>query len=205
MHYWESVPGWFDYQDLYSGLAQAASDDDTIVEVGVFLGRSSCYMMEELKRLGRRTRFYCVDLFKITPDDADTGGDGCMPWDENAREWKERMGYDALYDCAKFYLTHGPASDRLTEMIQGDSAATAARFGDGTVKVVFIDASHRYPNVKKDLEAWWPKVKVGGFLTGHDWVSGEEVRRAVTEFAQARGLKLGQVSGNCWIIPKEAA
>ena len=34
---------------------------------------------------------------------------------------------------------------------------------------VFIDASHEADMVYLDCEAWWPKVKVGGVLAGHDY------------------------------------
>lgn len=36
---------------------------------------------------------------------------------------------------------------------------------------VYIDAAHDYESVRDDLQAWWPLVKPGGILAGHDWVS----------------------------------
>jgi hypothetical protein len=43
---------------------------------------------------------------------------------------------------------------------------------------VFIDADHSYPAVKADIAAWMPKVKVGGWLCGHDY-DLRAVKRAV--------------------------
>ena len=37
---------------------------------------------------------------------------------------------------------------------------------------VFLDAAHDYENVKEDILSWYPKVKVGGWLTGHDYFLG---------------------------------
>ena len=54
---------------------------------------------------------------------------------------------------------------------------------------VFIDASHDYENVKKDIEAWYPKVKFGGTLAGHDW-HHHVIKRAVNEFALEKNLKI---------------
>lgn len=205
MHYWESVPGWTDYQDVYSWGVQTAAPGDTLVEVGTFLGRSCAFMMEEIQKSGKPLKLYCVDLFKITPDDADTGGTGCMPWGEDAKKWTDRMGYDALYDTAKWYLDHSPARTALTEMIQGDSAGSAHRFADNSLHFVFIDASHRYENVKRDLAAWWPKVKTGCYMCGHDWLSGEEVRKALLEFLREKGIEQVATANNCWIVEKKAA
>jgi hypothetical protein len=35
--------------------------------------------------------------------------------------------------------------------------------------LVYIDADHTYPMVKKDIELWYPLVKKGGFIGGHDY------------------------------------
>ena len=63
---------------------------------------------------------------------------------------------------------------------------------------VFIDGNHTYPFVLKDLENYWPKVKPGGYLTGHDyWHRSAEnggdfsepmVFEAVTQFAKKNNL-----------------
>lgn len=54
---------------------------------------------------------------------------------------------------------------------------------------VYIDGDHSYEAVKKDLEAWYPKVKSGGMFCGHDY-NYPDVERAVQEFAKSKGLKL---------------
>ncbi len=35
--------------------------------------------------------------------------------------------------------------------------------------LVFIDADHHYESVKEDIETWYPVVKKGGILCGHDF------------------------------------
>lgn len=49
------------------------------------------------------------------------------------------------------------------------------------VDLVFLDADHRYEAVKADIAAWWPHVRTGGLLIGHDYHLGG-VRQAVDEF-----------------------
>ncbi len=34
---------------------------------------------------------------------------------------------------------------------------------------IFIDASHVYAQVDHDIEVWWPILKPGGILAGHDF------------------------------------
>jgi len=42
-------------------------------------------------------------------------------------------------------------------------------FEDNSLGIVYIDALHAYKGVKKDIQLWLPKVKKGGFITGHDY------------------------------------
>lgn len=48
---------------------------------------------------------------------------------------------------------------------------------------VYIDGNHEYEFVKKDNETWYPKVKKGGLIGGHDYINDfPGVIRAVDEF-----------------------
>jgi hypothetical protein len=81
---------------------------------------------------------------------------------------------------------------------------------------IYIDARHDFKGVMQDLENWYPKLKRGGIMAGHDYVtqddgpsqSGQDwtvnfdgtidatktvVKGAVDSFTRARGLQV-QVS-----------
>jgi len=75
-------------------------------------------------------------------------------------------------------------------IVKADSLKAAEQFEDNSLDWVYIDADHRYESVKKDLEAWWPKVREGGIMSGHDFdrITPDKdpslfgVKKAVVEF-----------------------
>lgn len=93
----------------------------------------------------------------------------------------------------------------LIEDIQGYSWECADKFEDSGVDFVFIDADHSYDAVVKDINAWYPKVRAGGILAGHDYYPGtfEGVVKAVNEFTQSKGYELNIERGTVWWITKK--
>ncbi len=62
---------------------------------------------------------------------------------------------------------------------------------------VYIDGDHTYGGCKLDLEIWYPRVKKGGILSGHDYFNGNikeckdcGVKKAVDEMVEKYNLKL---------------
>lgn len=52
---------------------------------------------------------------------------------------------------------------------------------DGELDICWIDGNHDYDYVKQDIEVWFPKVKIGGYICGDDiFLLG--VEKAVDEF-----------------------
>lgn len=57
---------------------------------------------------------------------------------------------------------------------------------DKSLDFVYIDGAHDYDNVRADIEAWAPKVRIGGIVAGddfYDFPSGKGgVMKAATEY-----------------------
>lgn len=66
---------------------------------------------------------------------------------------------------------------------------------DRSLDFVYIDARHDYTSVLEDVSLWYPKVRPGGLLAGHDYVDGLfpegdfGVKRAVDEYLKGNGLQ----------------
>lgn len=45
----------------------------------------------------------------------------------------------------------------------------AKQFPDEYFDLIYIDADHTYEGCLKDIKAWYPKIKKGGFITGDDY------------------------------------
>ena len=61
--------------------------------------------------------------------------------------------------------------------IVGDSAESVGGVSH-QVDCVFIDADHSHDAVVKDINTWFPKVKSGGVICGHDFKEVESAIRA---------------------------
>lgn len=126
------------------------------VEVGVFRGVLSRYLLKNgVARLFmvdnwapvheqpghyKATRDYCAGL---SPEE-------CASNEALAREAVRQSG-----DKAK--------------VLKMASVEAAAQINDGSMDFVFLDADHSYEGLMADIEAWLPKVNVGGWLMGHDY------------------------------------
>lgn len=50
------------------------------------------------------------------------------------------------------------------------STEAAKKFEDESLDFVYLDGDHRFRFVLEDILAWWPKIKKGGLISGHDVV-----------------------------------
>ena len=75
-------------------------------------------------------------------------------------------------------------------LVQSFSVEASREFPDGELDIVYIDADHH--KAAEDIEAWWPKVKPGGWLCGHDYALTEwiQVKPQVDAWIVKSGLRL---------------
>ena len=84
------------------------------------------------------------------------------------------------------------------------SNKAAEQFADSHFDCVFIDMDHKYDSIYADIGYWYPKVKLGGYIAGHDY--NEEVHpgvfRAVNELIRPKGMEV--MPAMCWVHKKES-
>lgn len=153
-HRFEEIEGWFDFKDLYMLAIQSCTKNGCIVEVGAWKGKSASFMAVEIANRRKDIDFYVVDTFK-----------GSI---EHTPEEVERL-YETYIENTKGLQIR----TLVMESVEAAKEFTAVDF-------VFIDASHEYDDVIADIQSWYPKIKKGGVLAGHDY-EWEGVQRAVND------------------------
>ena len=87
-----------------------------------------------------------------------------------------------------------PYEDRIQWIFKKSNVAAGDIMEE--LDFVYIDASHRYDPVRRDLNAYFPLITFGGLIAGHDYYEGTEegslmgVKPAVNEFVEQHGFKL---------------
>lgn len=134
------------------------------------LGCAEGYFSADLCRMGA-AKLYMVDLWDHIPNQT---GDGNEP-----RDWHRKNYVDAMQRVKGFQV----------EVLRGISWVMAERVPNESLDMVYIDCCHEYECVKKDLEAWYPKIKKRGIVAGHDINNpAYGVARAVTRFCNELGV-----------------
>ena len=73
-------------------------------------------------------------------------------------------------------------NDKRVKIIKDFSSNVVKNIKDDSLDFVYIDGNHIYKYVYQDIEGWFPKIKKGGVIAGHDVFNGPEVLEAVKDF-----------------------
>lgn len=176
---WKDVEGYFSYTNLYDLALKYSPQDSVFVEVGSWMGRSTCYMGEKIKNSSKNIKFYAVDTW-----------DGSEEPQHKKTIEELKNNNITLLDVFNHNLKSCGVEEYVIP-IQNTSLEVAKTFEDDSIDFLHIDASHDYENVIADIIAWYPKVKPGGFITGDDYViNWSGVVNAVNSYFKDKSLVL---------------
>ena len=122
------------------------------VEVGVERGVHAKLLCQKIPGL----TLYCIDPWEYVPG------------------YRDHVPQERLDE---FYAETRKRLKPCMAVVWKMTSVDAARRFD-SVNFVYLDGDHRLEAVRADIEAWWPKVRAGGALLGHDY---DDVSEAVLE------------------------
>jgi predicted O-methyltransferase YrrM len=160
------------------------------VEIGSAFGASSCFIAAGLRPNGGK--LYCVDPWN-TEYRQEASGLVCYFYSEDGKlltygwdEMLKKVAYKEIGRAERECPAHATFLRNTHQFrdvicsIRRDSVAAAKEFSEA-IDFLFIDGWHEYEGVKRDCDAWLPKVKAGGIVVLHDsgWADG--VKQVIQE------------------------
>ena len=158
-HFYQTIEGWFSYEDIYRAIVDRAEDGDHFVEIGSFKGRSSAFMAVEIANSGKKIRFDCIDTWRGAAEHQDI----------------EEVINDTLYDV---FLKNIEPVKAFINPIRLTSVEASKLYTDASIDFVMIDGDHTFEAVCSDISSYLPKMKPGGIMAGDDAWVGTDPRRA---------------------------
>ena len=145
---------------------------------GAEIGTDQGEFAEVLCKTIPNLKLNCID-----PWQAEAYAPGEQPESNEKQEFFDKRYFEtrarlAPYDCLIWRKT---------------SLEALPNFDDNSLDFVYIDGNHDFLNVTQDIHYWLKKVKPGGILSGHDYVSYpfkkyNHVKKVVQAYARAYHL-----------------
>lgn len=157
---WHEIHGWFKWRSGQEEAVQQFPAGSRFVEVGTYLGQSICSLGEVIEISGKTFTVIGIDTCQ------GSGPEGPRQKDYHGAVVAQNGGTFAGV-LHKNILECGYGN--LISLIITDSISASRLFPDASLDWVHLDARHDYDGLKADIEAWLPKVKPGGWLSGDDY------------------------------------
>lgn len=154
-------------------ISLAQYSKGTFVEIGSYLGSSSCFIAEGIQQSGKKSHLFCIDT-----------------WENDARSEGNR-------DTYKEFLNNTQEYQKIITPLRGWSYDVGITF-DEKIDFIFIDGDHSYDGVKKDVDLWLPKLNPGALIVMHDIGWAEGVQRVVKEDIAPLAKQEGRLPNLYW-------
>jgi hypothetical protein len=164
-HYYQNVAGFFWFEEAYRRMLKTLPLDrpSVFVEVGSYQGQSAAFLGVELINRRIPCTLHCIDPWE-RPNDQTNGDEIRAAFERNVLPVASVLG-----DRFRFHAV--PSVDAAT------------LFTDAAVDVVWLDGDHSFDGVLSDIDAWWPKLKPGGFMGGDDFMMTPVCQAVCERFA----------------------
>lgn len=194
--YYEQIQGWADdIVKLYQKMVDISQDGAVFLEIGTWIGRSTIYMGEAIKESNKNIHLYSIDSGTGSPEH---------------KEYIQRY-HNNVASILTHHIVEADLCSYIT-YIMGRSEIEVKLFADNSLDFVFIDGDHSSEAIARDINMWWPKVKEGGVLAGHDYyVSGyhtheyiyhPDIKNVVDTTYPGLTVMVGDHTSSCWGVRK---
>jgi predicted O-methyltransferase YrrM len=165
-----------DELEMLFQLARGIKPDARVLEIGSYLGASTCYLAAGLR--GANATITCIDT------------------------WQNQTMPEGVRDTfAEFGKNLQPVRQRLT-LIRKPSRDVTPKELDGQFDLVFLDGDHSYEPTRADFNLVASLISSDGVLAFHDSIYFEGVSRVIGEaLASAKWQIGGHVRNLFWIKP----
>ena len=153
------------------------------IEIGTFAGEST----EIFLKSNAFKTLYCIDPYIQGFDPNDESTSELLPFAEKRFDKKFK-------------------DNKIIKKIKCKSDDAINLFEDNSIDFIYIDGNHQYKFVKNDIINYFPKIKIGGIISGHDYETSEKtfhirgVKKAVDEYFKSPPLKI--YPDNSWVYIK---
>jgi predicted O-methyltransferase YrrM len=184
-HFKQDDMGSFPERGFLFQLAADAPSGAQVVEVGSWMGASTCFLAAGLKGAGARV--FAVDNFR----GLSTCGEDSAWYNRHFR----RLGADSTLPIFNANFSALGLAERAEPVVSDSlAAADAMAARRGSIDLIFIDGDHSYEACKADIAAWAPYARRGGVMAFHDFGSrAEGVTRAI--FEEIRAGRFAEIIG----------
>jgi predicted O-methyltransferase YrrM len=167
--------------------------DVIAAEVGVAFGINSIFMLENCPNI---KHYYAIDPHEAYQDWGPDCGYGNMQHDLMVAVGNKFLENLEAYDNKDKITFYKKTSDEAKDLIPAN-----------TLNFMFIDANHSTESVRQDCLNWWPKMKKGGIMAGHDF-DATSVQEGVKRFMDEMNISSDrlirvdhpQTHIPCWMI-----
>jgi predicted O-methyltransferase YrrM len=161
-------------------LAEHGPGIGEIVEIGSFMGRSTCWLAQGSQNAAREN-VHAVDHFKGSPEHQ--AG--------STHEEPVLVAEGTTLNTFKNNIARKGFAGRV--VIHPEGSPQAAEGWTLPIRLLFIDAEHSYEASKLDFDTWEPHVIPHGLIAFHDIGSWEGVTTFYNELMATRGHLFDQV------------
>lgn len=157
---WSSDKGFLQAYKKFIREEASETEPSLIVEVGSWKGKSTAFAATEIIWSNKPITMYAIDTWEGS--------------DEEAHKVDKYIQDGTLFPLFMANLQPVWAWEDLNERhilkaLRGDSSTLANTFLDNSIDLLVLDGDHSFDGVRKDITAYWPKVKQGGTIVFDDY------------------------------------